>query len=85
MACGDFLGLGHDQILVGWRGGKAEDPVGLKLFVPEDGGQWRSLLVDDGMACEDLEVADVDGDGRLDAVASGRRTRNVRLYLNARR
>ena len=27
-------------------------------------------------------IADLDGDGRLDVVASGRRTANVRIYWN---
>ncbi len=35
-----------------------------------------------GMACEDLAVADLNGDGWLDILASGRSTRNVRIYFN---
>lgn len=34
------------------------------------------------MATEDLAVADLNGDKRLDIVASGRATRNVRIYWN---
>jgi hypothetical protein len=37
---------------------------------------------DDGMACEDLTLADLDGDGRLDIVASGRSTHNLKVYFN---
>jgi hypothetical protein len=40
-------------------------------------------MVDDGgMATEDLVVADLNGDKRPDIVASGRATRNVRIYWN---
>jgi len=34
------------------------------------------------MACEDLVLADINSDGRLDVIASGRATRNVKVYLN---
>jgi hypothetical protein len=37
---------------------------------------------DDGMACEDLTLADLDGDGRLDIIASGRSTHNLKVYFN---
>jgi len=33
-------------------------------------------------ACEDLQVADLNGDGRPDIVAAGRASRNVKVYLN---
>jgi hypothetical protein len=34
------------------------------------------------MACEDLQLGDLDGDGRPDIAASGRATKNVKLYFN---
>jgi hypothetical protein len=34
------------------------------------------------MACEDLQVADLDGDGHLEIIAAGRRTHNVKIYFN---
>jgi hypothetical protein len=37
-----------------------------------------------GVATEDLVVADFNGDGRLDIVAGGRATHNVKLYVNTR-
>ncbi|MEZ5301545.1 MAG: VCBS repeat-containing protein [Verrucomicrobiales bacterium] len=34
------------------------------------------------MACEDLKLADLNGDGRLDVIAAGRATNNVVIYWN---
>lgn len=86
LACGDFAKSGSDQIVVGWRGKKAGDRVGIKMFRPVDpqGKTWEQSFVDDnGMACEDLCLADLDGDGKLDIVASGRSTHNLKIYFNA--
>jgi hypothetical protein len=47
--------------------------------------EWKEMLVDDDtMACEDLCLADLNGDGKLDIVASGRATKNVKVYFNQR-
>jgi hypothetical protein len=86
LACADLLGTGSEEVVVGWRGNaKQPKPVGIKLFTRMDdkGEQWRESLVDDNeMACEDLVLADLNGDGKLDVVASGRATKNVKIYLN---
>ncbi len=85
LACGDLLGTGSDQIVIGWRAKNAQGKVGIKIFVPSDaeGKQWSHVLLDDnGMACEDLCLADLNGDGKLDVVASGRATKNVKIYFN---
>jgi hypothetical protein len=86
LACGDLLGLGSDQIVVGWRAmNKPGVKVGIKLFTPldKDGKDWQLTLIDDNtMACEDLTLADLNGDGKLDIVAAGRATKNVKVYFN---
>jgi hypothetical protein len=90
LACGDLLGTGSDQIVVGWRGNpaKPESKVGIALWTPIDAeaGKWRETLVDDNtMACEDLQLADLNADGKLDIVASGRATKNLKIYINSKR
>ena len=81
----DLLGLGRDQVVVGWRLPNAENKVGIKLYVPTDktGTQWQSHWIDDnGMATEDLRVQDLNGDGKPDIVAAGRATKNLKIYWN---
>jgi hypothetical protein len=57
----------------------------VRIFKAQDeaGTKWARQLVDPGaVACEDLQAADLDGDGRIDIVAVGRQTHNVRIYWN---
>ena len=79
-------GTGSDQIVIGWRGNaKAPTNVGLHLWAPDDarGSKWTDFPIDPtGMACEDLKLPDLDGDGKLDIIAAGRGTKNVKFYLN---
>lgn len=86
LACGDLLGVGSDQIIVGWRAmNRPGVKVGVKVLTPLDdkGGEWRTTLVDDNtMACEDLCLADLNADGKLDIIAAGRATKNLKIYFN---
>ncbi|MEX0820791.1 MAG: hypothetical protein WD021_01490, partial [Rhodothermales bacterium] len=85
LAAADLLGLGRDQIVAGWRDPNEADRVGIRLFVPVNasGTNWAEHVLDENtMAVEDLKVADLDGDGRLDVVAAGRDTHNLIIYWN---
>jgi hypothetical protein len=86
LACGDLAGVGSDQVVVGWRAmNRPGVKVGVKLFVPldSDGQKWKQALIDDNtMACEDLALADFNSDGKLDLVAAGRATKNLKVYFN---
>jgi hypothetical protein len=87
LACGDLLGMGSEQIVAGWRVKNAAGKVGIKLYWSDDSAnkEWKEMLVDDDtMACEDLCLADLNGDGKLDIVAAGRATKNVKVYFNER-
>ena len=85
IATGDVFGNGRQQIVAGWRSPNGEKKVGVKLYYPTntEATSWASTLIDDnGMATEDLRLADLNGDGRLDIVATGRATHNLKIYWN---
>ena len=89
LAAADFLGLGYDQIIAGWRKpDKKDGKVGIRLYVPtaEDGSAWKlhATVDDNTMACEDFKVADLNGDGKPDIIAAGRATKNLIVYWNER-
>jgi hypothetical protein len=89
LACADVLGIGSEQIIVGWRGNippKEGDTVGVAVWTALDGNgeQWRETVIDDSTACEDLAVADLDADGKPDIVAAGRASHNLRIHWNSR-
>ena len=86
LAFADVLGTGSDQIIVGWRGAKPGDSVGLAVWTAlnDKGEQWRETVIDKETACEDLVVADLDGDGKLDVIAAGRASHNLRILWNDR-
>jgi hypothetical protein len=93
LGCADFLGVWPDgkyrhQIVAGWRAPNKDKKVGIKLYVPLDdkGEKWQTHVIDDNlMACEDLKIADLDGDGQPDIIASGRATHNLVIYWNRTR
>lgn len=73
------------QVLAGWREPDANGQVGIKLFTPplRKGEPWSVEWVDqNGMACEDLQIADLNNDGKTDIIAAGRSTHNLRIYWN---
>lgn len=85
LAVADFVGSGRDQIVAGWRNPNAAGHVGIKMYIPFNPlwEAWTTRAVDiGGMACEDLTVADLNGDGKPDIIASGRSTHNLKIYWN---
>ena len=77
----DFNGDGNDELAAGWRG--APKPGVAIYFVDREGALKSKEMVDDGgMATEDLIVGDFNGDKKPDIVASGRSTRNIKIYWN---
>jgi hypothetical protein len=82
---GDFLGNGSHQIVGGWRIPNKEGDFGIRIYIPQNGSfekfdvQW---IDKNGMATEDLQVADLDGDGKPEIIASGRATNNLKIYWN---
>lgn len=85
LAAADLTGAGTLQIVAGWREPDKNGKVGVKIFIPEDGadGRWKDHWIDDnGMACEDLQVADLNGDGKPEIIAAGRATHNLKIYWN---
>jgi hypothetical protein len=82
--CADLDGDGTDEIVMGFR-----DPFngminyGINAYHAGEGGKWEKVNLDNGgVAVEDLVCGDLNGDGRVDIVAVGRGTKNVRIYWN---
>lgn len=85
LAVGDVLGTGSPQIVAGWRAMNPRGAPGIRLYAPGDaaGTAWQTFEISGPeVAVEDLKLADLNGDGRLDIIAAGRQTKNVRIFFN---
>ena len=78
-----------EELIVGVRdNASSESQCGVRIFDPkalDDGSstEWRRELLDaGGVAVEDMAVADLDANGKVDLVAVGRATHNLRIYWN---
>ncbi len=83
LAVADLNGNGSEQVVVGWRKPDKDGKVGIKVFSRKDDGTWASQWVaDNTVAVEDLKVADLDGDGKLEIIAAGRDSGNLVIFWN---
>lgn len=85
LGIGSLLGTPATQVVVGWREPDKDVKVGIKIFMATDTEYeaWESHWIDDnGMACEDLQLTDLDGDGKKDIIAAGRASHNLKIYWN---
>jgi hypothetical protein len=88
--CADLDGDGDEELIIGVRdepGPKDtfKERRGVRIYkaTDETGSKWARQIIDNGdMSCEDLAAVDLDGDGKIDIVAVGRFTHNVRIYWN---
>jgi len=82
----DIDGDGGDEIVLGFSDpgpGPVKGP-GVFIYEADDATatKWTKHTIDDGgMATEDLICADLTGDGKLDIVAGGRASHNLKLYI----
>ena len=85
LAAGQLMGDASTQVVAGWREPDSDGKVGIKIYYAVDGRyrEWASSWIDENtMACEDLQLADLDGDGKKDVIAAGRSSHNLKIYWN---
>ena len=82
LAAANLIGSDAPDVVAGWRNPDGERKVGLRIYEATASGWNRHVLDDNTIACEDLKVADLDQDGKLDVLAAGRKTKNVVIFWN---
>jgi hypothetical protein len=88
--CADLDGDESEELIIGVRDDpNAKDTFkerrGVRIYtaLDEAGSKWaRQIVEDGGVAVEDAVAADLDGDGKVDLIAVGRQTKNLRIYWN---
>jgi hypothetical protein len=89
VAFADLDGVPGDELVIGVRdnpnpkaGDTFAEKSGVRVYTHAAGGWSRQLVDEGGVAVEDLTTSDLDGDGKVDIIACGRATKNVRIYWN---
>jgi hypothetical protein len=82
LAVADLLGIQQDQIIAGWREPDVNGKTGIRIYVHGLNGWQPQWLDENGIACEDLVVADLNRDSKPDVIAAGRASKNLKVYWN---
>lgn len=89
VACANLDEDPEEELVIGVRDTLSpENACGVRIYDPVDAaaGKWKRQMLDPGsVAVEDLVVGDVNGDGKMDIVAVGRATHNVKIYFQGKR
>ena len=87
--CADLDDDGDEELIIGQRDpsgpGRTPKGPGVLVYDPKPGAALafeRHVIDDGGIGCEDLVAADLNADGRVDILAGGRSTHNVKIYWN---
>ena len=84
--CANLDDDADEELIIGVRDNKDNTyRCGLRIYdaTNDSGGGWKRHIIDPGgVNIEDLAAGDLNGDGKIDIVAVGRQSHNVRIYWN---